>query len=523
MAQPFALDSKPGVQRDGTPFDAPRYLDALWCRWRLTRPRKMGGIKSITNALPGLPRRVHCWYNGSQIFAHVGTTNGIQQVVFDTAGNFVSTANRTPSNFIGGPTTGFTFDAIFDTTSQVVQLIAHSAPDNGFLPTTVRAIPVIGQIDATNPLIPFGNPGALSGGAVWTQPNVTGGVVAIQPYVFDFDSAGLVQWSAPNLPLYLGVVGGSTGAGQARISAQKIVFGMQLRGGGSASPAAIFWSLSEVIVATFIGGAPVFSFSTVSPSSSILSSDCVIEYDGLYFWAGVDRFLVYNGTVTEVANTQNQDYFFDNLTPGYEAQTWAFKIPRYGEIWWVACMFGSTVPNHAIIYNLHENCWYDTALPVTTFSAGHLAQGFKRPLVAGQDTDGRYKLWMMEQGTDKVDGSTIAAIRSYFETTWFGGPKLDPPNDQGLSLQQLEPDFIQTGPMSVYLIGQANPRAPILNGPAVPLVQTPGVPQEQLVSFTPTQNQRLTRLHVESNVIGGSYIGGRNLMRGSPAEQRLVS
>lgn len=140
----------------------------------------------------------------------------------------------------------------------------------------------------------------------------------MQPFVFAFDSAGLLEWSAPNLALYLGVTGGETGAGQARVSAQKIVAGMALRGGGIQQPAAIFWSLSEVIVAVYVGTPAWFSFSTLSPSSSILSSDCVIEYDGLYFWLGVDRALVFNGTVAEVPNMQNQDWFYNNLTPGYE-------------------------------------------------------------------------------------------------------------------------------------------------------------------------------------------------------------
>ena len=435
-------------------------------------------------------------------------------------------ADRTPVGFIGGLNTGFTMDAIFDTTSNVVQLVAHAVPDDGFLSSTLKTTPFLGQIDATTPLAPFSNPGVLTGGAVWTQPSISGGICCVQPFVFDFDSQGLVQWSAPNLPLYLGVVGGSTGAGQARISAQKVVQGMALRGGGVQSPAALFWSLSEVITATYVGGTPVFAFNTISPSSSILSSDSAIEYDGLYFWAGTDRFLVFNGTVTEVPNSQNQDWFFNNLTPGYESQVYATKIPRFGEIWWCAPMFGATTPNYACIFNLRENCWYDTPLPTTSWSAGFFAQGFNRPLFAGYDPDGNgqpYKLWMAETGTDEVDGPVLQPIRSYFETAWFGGPKDDPPDDRGLSIADLEPDIIRTGDMSVYLIGAPNANVQPTDGPTVPLVLVPGSPQEQAPMFTPTQNQRLSRLHVESNVLGGNYITGRNLMHGQPGETRRFS
>lgn len=526
MAKPFTLDVQPGTQRDGTAFDGKRYLDSLWCRWRTGRPRKIGGFEVITNGLAGVPKKVHCWYDGSLTYAHVGTNNGIQQVVFDRFGQFISITNRTPAGFLAGSQVGFTLDAIFDTTSDVVQLVGHSAPNSGFLPSQISTVPFLGQINSTAPLLAFSDPGLSPGNGVWTQPKISGGIVCVQPYVFDFDSNGRVQWSAPNLPLYLGTTGGSSGAGEARISAQKIVQGMPLRGGGSQSPAAVFWSLSEVITATFVGSPVGFRFNTVSPSSSILSTQSPVEYDGLYFWPGVDRFLVYNGTVTEVPNAQNQDWFFDNLTPGYEPQTWGFKIPRYGEIWWCACMFGSTVPNYAIIFNLRENCWYDTALPVNTWSAGYIAQGFNRPLTAGYENTGAgnvYKLWMAETGTDNVDGTVRRAVRSFFETAWFGGPANDPPDDRGLSIQQLEPDFDQSGDLMVYLTGSPNARAPEHNGPTMTLPQVPGSPQEEFIGFTPTQNQRLTRLHVESNTLGGNYIAGRNIMRGDIAEKRLNS
>ncbi len=522
--KPFPLDFQPGIQRDGTRFDAMRYLDGQWVRWRLGRPRKMGGYQQITSALSGQPRRIHCFYQNSQIITHIGTINGIQQVVFDRYGNLISITDRTPFGFIGGADTSFTMDAIFDTTSGVVQLVVHAGQNASSIASTIQSTPFLGPINGTSPLYSFTNPGVIPSG-VWVQPSIAGGIVCVQPFVFDFDSSGLVQWSAPNLPNYLGVTGGQTGAGQARISAQKIVAGIALRGGGAQQPAALFWSLSEVIVAVYVGATstggagPWFAFSTVSPSSSILSSACVIEYDGLYFWAGVDRFLVFNGAVSELPNPQNQDYFFNNLTPGFEQLTFAFKVPRYGEIWWCACMFGATSPNHAIIYNIRENCWYDTPLPDGGRTAGYFAQGFPLPIM----TDNVMGLWMHETGTDKVIGNTYTPIRSYYETAWFGGPKNTPPDDRGLSFQQIEPDFVQTGDMSAWLIGAANARAPDVAGPSVPLLGVPGVPQEQLLSYKPTMPTRLLRLHVESNVLGGSYIGGRSLARATPSEPRVVS
>ena len=519
--QPFVVTSDPGIDRDGTMFDTSRYVDALWCRWRRGRPRKMGGYKLITGTLNGLPKRIHCFYNGAQIITHIGTVNSIIQVVFDTNGNFISQADRTPLSFVPGPDVGWTIDALFDTTSSVVQLIAHATPDQRYAANVNKTVPVLGDVTATTRLAVFSDPGAYGGGA-WIQPDIAGGIACIQPFVFAYDTNGLVMWSAPNLALYLGVTGGTSGAGQARVSAQKVIYGMPLRGGGAQQPAAIFWTLSEVIVASYVGTPAWFAFSTVSPSSSIISHESVIEYDGLYFWCGVDRFLVFNGTVSELPNSQNKDWFFDNLTPGYEALTFAYKVPRWGEIWWCAAMFGSTVPNYAVVYNVAENYWYDTMLPDGGRSTGYFAQGTRFPIMGDVVNSGTgYGLWMHETGVDKNRAGVLSAIRSYYETAFFGGPRNDPPNDPGLSFSQLEPDFKQTGNLSTYLIGAANANSPEAQSAIVPILANPTVPQEQFASFVLEQPSRLLRLHVESNVIGGNYISGRNLGRGQSSGRRL--
>ena len=525
--QPFPLDFQPGIQRDGTAFDSRSYLDAQWCRWRLKRPRKMGGYSLITGAVQGIPRKIHGFYSGSQIYWHLGTTAGLFQVITDILGNFISTADRTPAAFTPGPNVTWSMDALFDTTSTVVQLVAHAVPDGNYVASTTQTIPYLGLVSANTPLTQFSNPG-VSMPATWIQPNFAGSILCVQPFVFAFDIAGLVQWSAPNLALYLGVTGGSSGAGQARVSAQKLIAGAPLRGGGAQQPAAIFWSLSEVIVASYVGTPVWFSFSTVSPSSSILSANSVIEYDGLYFWAGVDRFLVFNGTVTEVKNEQNQDWFFNNLTPGYESLTFAFKVPRFGEIWWCACMFGSTVPNYACILNVRDNFWYDTLLPNGGRGAGLYAQGAKFPVMTGVVNGGAgpgssFGFWRHENGVDQNINGTLSAIRSYYETSYFGGPANTPPDEHGIRFAQLEPDFEQTGDMQVNLIGTANARAPEVIGPTVTMPAVPAVPQEQRVSFTPTMPTRLLRLHVESNVVGGNYISGKQLGHGQQGDRRGVS
>lgn len=519
-ARPIPLDFLPGTQRDGTDLDGDRAIDALWCRWRIGRPRKINGFYETYDALRGISRRIHMFYNGSETIVHIGTSQSLEQVVIDNNGNFVSHADRTPAAFASGTNAGWTLDALFDTTSGSVQLLAHSNHDITVVADQTKSTPYIGLITDTAPLVPLTNPVPVDG--IYTQPKVAGGIVCVQPYLFDFDIDGFIGWSAPNLPNYLGVSGGTSGAGRARASAQKIVAGMPLRGGGVNSPSALFWSLSEVISAQFVGSPAYFSFNTVSPSSSILSPQTVIEYDGLYFWAGIDRFLMYNGTVVEVDNQQNMDWFFDNMNWEQAGKSFATKVPRYGEIWFCAPLFGATEPSHAAIFNIREKCWYDTVLPNGGRGAGYFAQGIRYPLMGGTTLgDNGYSLWVHERGRDQVSMAGVpSAIRSYFTTPYLSGPKLNPPMDNGMSVQFIEPDIIQTGDMTVTVGGSANARDTGYSDVPVVLKAIPAIPQEQIVGFK--TERRLATLTFESNTLGGNYITGKTILHGDPTDSRVT-
>jgi len=516
----FALDFPPGIQRDGTRLDTDCAVDALWCRWRGGRPRKILGRKALLQNMDSPGRRIHMFYRGDRIYAHVGTGKSLLQIVLDRSGNVVSTANRTPDIYPSGPDAGWTLDAIFDTTSNVVQIVGHSIPNIGLSATATKTIPYIGDITATDKLIPLNWTGA-DPNATYVTPEISGGIVCVQPFLFDFDSDGGVGWSAPNLPNTLGIYGGSSGAGRARVSAQKIVAGMPIRGGGANSPAAIFWSLSEVIMAQYVGSPAWFAFNTVSPSSSILSPQSVIEYDGLYFWAGVDRFLCFNGTVVEVPNKYNSDWFFDNMNWSQSGKAFAFKVPRFGEIWFCAPLFGATEPSHAVIYNVRERCWYDTELPNGGRSAAYFAQGYQYPLMSGcsQGADG-FTLWLHEYGFDEIVGNTVSAIRSYFETPIIGGSRGTPPTSGGTACEIFEPDFVQSGEIMAYVTGGWNSRSGDADGLPVAIKEHPGTLNEQIVAFKDSRRQ--PRIHIESNAIGGNYVAGRCLLHVSKGDAKII-
>jgi hypothetical protein len=138
---------------------------------------------------------------------------------------------------------------------------------------------------------------------------------------------------------------------------------------------------------SYIGGTgtpPQFwRYDIISSQSSIMSSQCAIEYDGVYYWCGVDRFLLYNGVVKEIPNTMNQNWFFDNLNYNQRQKVWVTKVPRYGEIWWFYPRGDATECTDAIVYNVRENTWYDVGQSTGAYrSAGYFSQVFAFPIEA---------------------------------------------------------------------------------------------------------------------------------------------
>jgi hypothetical protein len=213
------------------------------------------------------------------------------------------------------------------------------------------------------------------------QIAVSGGCVIIHPYLFVYGNDGLIQnSSAGNFNNWV-----SADANINNVSTGKIVKGLPVRG-GTTSPSGLFWALDSLIRVSYtpntIGSSTFYwRYDIISSQSSILSSSSVIEYDGLYYWAGVDRFLVYNGVVQEVPNTQNQNYFFDNLNYSQRQKVWVTKVPRWGEIWWFYPRGSSTECNDAVIYNVREQVWYDAGQAIgARRSAGTYSEVFHYPI-----------------------------------------------------------------------------------------------------------------------------------------------
>jgi hypothetical protein len=522
----FTLDTKPGIQRDGTVFDMNFYTDGEWVRFQRGRPRKILGYRAMSNQLTGPSRGI--WVNPQNSFSSIfsGYNNGLQVLTIDNNGVGAGVSDFTLSNFTASDLNLWQMDGFYDVAGTGVQaLVAHPGQNLQSINNSVDTPILIGDINGTtmsqvgvftlsavlnstvnmaltsvSTLVGAGQTisgtgipasttvvssilaapnldsvavtgvagqcscaatdglfigqtvkisGALTGTALGLTSGVTyyiiatnytttfqlsttssgagvvtvagtttglvftlgqfqrivisnaatttsgaasitfnnniavsGGIVSLHPYLFAYGNNGLIRnCSAGDTNDWV-----SADANATNVASGKVVQGLPVRGGSNA-PSGLFWTLDSLVRVSYIGGAGTppqyWRYDIITSQSSILSSQSAIEYDGVYYWCGVDRFLMYSGVVKEIPNTMNQNYFFDNLNYDQRQKVWATKVPRYGEIWWFYPRGEATECTDAIIYNVRENTWYDAGQARgAQRSAGYFSQVFAYPVAA---------------------------------------------------------------------------------------------------------------------------------------------
>ena len=354
------------------------------------------------------------------------TKAGNGYVIGDTLSATAATIGGTGSGFsikVATINDGFTesdlnlwqFDSTFDSQGSGNQLLlAHPGINLAQIDQTTVTPVLAGNIAGTvlSPLTDTS--GTTPTGDVI---EVSGGVVVLHPYVFVYGDNGLIKNCVAGDPFDWN----GADANETNVASTKIVKGLPVRGGSNA-PSGLFWAQDSLIRVSYtpttitVASVPqtfYWRYDIISSQTSILSSQCVIEYDGIYYWCGVDRFLLYNGVVKEIPNNFNQNYFFDNLNYDQRQKVWAQKVPRFGEIWWFFPSGNSTECNDAVIYNIRENCWYDAGGALgARRTAGYFSQVFKFPINAGQDLTVQATLFSASISTTNASTTMTMSINN---------------------------------------------------------------------------------------------------------------
>ena len=502
----YILTPQAGIKRDGTLLEGEFCSDGQWVRFQRGKAKKMGGYRRITDQLTGPVRKFLLWSRTTLNACTCFSGSKVETLLVDNnfTGNDIN--DRTPSGFVTDADNMWTCDTQYDdavgTTGTII--LAHCN----------QSLSNIDDDRATKPYWALANSASSQFAQITDAPAVSGGVFAMAPYTVLYGSDGLVAWSDANQPQ---VWSGSTNPGDAgsdRVTGSKIVCGLPLRAGQTAG---LLWSLDSVLRMDWVGGTSIFRFSTVSTQSSVLAQNSIIEYDGNYFWIGVDRFLYFDTSVKELPNDMNQNWFFDNLNYEHRQKIWATKMPRFGEIIWHYPRGDSTECNATIIFNVRLKTWYDCSI---ARSAGFYSQVLNYPAWVGSELEpsGKYGLYQHEFGYNAVVGDVEEAICSFYTTQNFGYPTGGVgDNMQGLNrwsrLIRVEPDFLQSGDMSVSVLGYE-------------FAQSPAEPETRynFSEGTGKIDMREQRRHIllkfESNQLNGNYEAGKVIVHVEPGDNR---
>lgn len=498
--EPFVIPTLPGIKRDGTRLDGEYFVDGAWVRFQRGRARKMAGMRLLNHELSGPVRLLNMFGRNGLNYLHSGSAEALEQLTIALGGGTSSPQNRTPAGFAGDAANLWTMDVMFDVTSGLNQLLAHAAP-NMVIDQITETPLYTGDITAGGALTDTGDANAVA----------SGGVVVLHPYAFLFGTDGVVKWSVANKPNDFT----NAGSGTARITGQKIITGRKTRGGNA--PAGLFWSLDGLIRALFVGGSAVWQFTDIDGESSIMGQNTIVPYNGQFFWIGTDRFLMYNGAVQDVPNDFNANYFFDNVNFAYRQKVFGFKVPRYREIWWLYPRGSATECTHYIVLNMEGGrdprtwYWYDGPL---TRSSAFYSQVFPYPIMTDltPNANDKYGLYQHEFGTDLVDAAGNAlAIRSFIETGDISAilgnrGKNEPLRNRNTRLADIgiELDLVQSEQMRLTVTGGAYPRSEDVTN------DYDFLPTTKFIALN--EQRAYMRLRFESNVAGGNYQMGQNVL-----------
>jgi len=495
----YPINIRPGIRRDGTTFASRYYIDGQWTRFRNGVPRKMGGYKVITE-LPSIPRGIYVAPLSSGFKIFIGLYDSLLTQEIDKDGVAIGALiDRTPVDFPVDENNLWQFAQMYDTGGDGSAVIAHAAPNLASIGSDVETPVYYGFVD---------DDAAFEA----TPVSVSGGIAVLPPFLMVFGNNGNIKWSDPNDPTTF------PATNDVFIPSQKIVAGFPARA-GTASPGGLFWSLNNLIRATFSpnpDGSPNFRFDTISSQCSILSSSSIIESEGIFFWAGSKNFFCYTGALQELQNQLNLDFFYYNnpitgsgLNKDEQQKVWATKVGQFGEIWWHFPKGVNGEDSHAVIYNKRDNTWYDTAI---SRSCGYFEQNFKDPIWADSDINenDKFYLWHHESGINQNIFGEITPINSYFETGDISWCAVGPMGDwvgrnRQVDLYRVEPDLIQTGEIEMFINGRAYARSSV--DTTGPYTITPTTKKVDL-----RQQRRQMTLRFVSNEIDGFFEMGQTML-----------
>lgn len=173
----------------------------------------------------------------------------------------------------------------------------------------------------------------------------------------------------------------------------------------------LIWTDSCLYSMQYLGPPYVYKFDVLMDNISIISPNAVISINNVTYWMGLDKFYMYNGTVSTLPCTLKQ-YVFEDLNSAQGYQVFAGGNSGYNEVWWFYCSEDTTVIDRYVIYNYLDQIWYSGNMSRSAW----LDSGIRSfPMAA----DYNQRMLYHESSVDDNSGLTTEPIVSYVQSSDF--------------------------------------------------------------------------------------------------------
>ena len=169
-------------------------------------------------------------------------------------------------------------------------------------------------------------------------------------------------------------------------SGSRIVCGLRTR------QEILIWTTSILYSLQFTGTNDVFSQQQLADNISIISPRAKATANNTTYWMGLDKFYMYNGTITTLP-TSLRTYVFEDLNFDQADQIICGTNEGWNEVWWFYPSTDSNVNDRYVIWNHVELVWYYGTLDRSAWIDSPLRQ-----YPQSVNTDGYY--YNQEQGCD---------------------------------------------------------------------------------------------------------------------------
>lgn len=179
----------------------------------------------------------------------------------------------------------------------------------------------------------------------------------------------------------------------------------------------LVWTDTSLYSLQYVGPPYVWGSTLLNDNSTIISDRAWATAAGVTYWMGVDKFYMYNGTVSTLKCDLLQ-YIFDG-SPGFNVnqggQVFAATLEKFNEVWWFYCSVNSPNVDRYVIYNYVEGIWYYGTMSRTAWIDAGIIGHY--PIAADDVTK---KLQLQENGTDdNATGTGGVGIIAYITSAEF--------------------------------------------------------------------------------------------------------